>query len=155
MVTFELVDLQEQPTAVLRGAVPTADLPTFFHDAFSTVASSLAAHGLAPVGPPFGCYLSMPGEMVELVAGFPVVAPIEPDDRVEPFTLPSGRAVTVTHVGPFEQLSHTYDALMHHASATGLALGEVMWEIYLTDPTAQPDPEQWLTRIVWPLNATS
>ena len=33
----------------------------------------------------------------------------------------------------------------------GLVLAEGMWESYLSDPDAEPDPATWRTLIVWPL----
>ncbi len=151
MATFDVEELSAQPTAVVRGSVPIAELPGFFHHAFEAVMASLGAHGLAPVGPPFGCYLSMPGETVELVAGFPVATPVEVDGEVEPFELPGGRAVTALHVGSYDALAATYETVLADVAEAGLALGSLMWESYLSDPAAEPDPATWRTRIVWPL----
>jgi effector-binding domain-containing protein len=70
---------------------------------------------------------------------------------VEPFELPGGRVVTGTHVGPYEALAQTYEQLVAWAGAEGLTLAEGMWESYLSDPGAEPDPSTWRTLIVWPL----
>jgi effector-binding domain-containing protein len=59
--------------------------------------------------------------------------------------------VTGTHVGPYEALAQTYEQLTAWARAEGLPLAEGMWESYLSDPGAEPDPSTWRTLIVWPL----
>lgn len=65
--------------------------------------------------------------------------------------LPGGRAVVGIHVGPFDSLASTYQELLAWVAAEGLELAVGMWEVYLTDPSAEPDPSRWRTRIVWPL----
>jgi effector-binding domain-containing protein len=68
-----------------------------------------------------------------------------------PFELPGGRVVVATHVGPFEAMEKTYAELIAWSQAEGLTLAEGMWESYLSDPSAEPDPSTWRTLIVWPL----
>ena len=45
----------------------------------------------------------------------------------------------------------TYEQLIGWSKAEGVELGEGMWESYLSDPGAEPDPSTWRTQIVWPL----
>lgn len=73
------------------------------------------------------------------------------DGEVEPFELPGGRVVTGTLVGPYDGLAQTYGQLAAWAESEGLTLAEGVWESYLSDPSAEPDPKTWRTLIVWPL----
>jgi len=93
----------------------------------------------------------MPGETVEVAAGFPVSGPIDPTGAVTALELPGGRAVTGIHVGSYDGLAQTYQDLVAWVQAQGLAVGTRMWESYLTDPAAEPDPATWRTQITWPL----
>jgi effector-binding domain-containing protein len=93
----------------------------------------------------------MPTDTVEVAVGFPVSASVTADGDVTPFQLPGGRAVTGVHVGPYESLAATYGELTEWAAAEGHELADQMWESYLTDPAAEPDPAGWETRITWPL----
>jgi effector-binding domain-containing protein len=45
----------------------------------------------------------------------------------------------------------TYWQLTEWAAAEGRSLAVHMWESYLTDPRAEPDPATWQTMIAWPL----
>jgi effector-binding domain-containing protein len=53
------------------------------------------------------------------------------------------------HVGPYEAMTETYQALVGWSEAEGLRLGEDMWEIYLSDPSTEPDPATWRTQVLW------
>ena len=151
MTTFTVETIEPQAAAVIRAEVPMAELTSVFDRGFREVMQAIEAQGVAPAGPPFGFYPRMPGETVAVVVGFPVAGPVTADGDVEPFELPGGRVVTGTHVGPYDTLSATYEELMAWTQAEGLTLGEGMWEIYTSDPSAEPDPATWRTNIVWPL----
>ena len=55
------------------------------------------------------------------------------------------------HVGPYDTLAETYEAVMGKMQAEGVTPGSSMWEYYLSDPAAEPDPAMWKTLVVWPV----
>ena len=151
MSTFTVKTIDRQPAAVVRAEVPMEEIRSVFDRGFGEVMRVAAAQGVAITGPPFGFYPRMPSDTVEVAVGFPVSAPVTPDDDVTPFELPGGRAVTGIHVGSYESLETSYRELTEWAAAEGHSLAGHMWESYLTDPGAEPDPATWQTRITWPL----
>ena len=151
MTTFAVETIEAHTAAAIRAEVPMSDLRDVFDRGFPAVARAAEAQGVAIAGPPFGFYPRMPGDTVAVVVGFPVAAPIAVDGDVEPFELPGGRAVTCTHVGPYDTLERTYGELTAWARSEGIALADAMWESYLSDPGSEPDPSTWRTLVVWPL----
>jgi len=63
--------------------------------------------------------------------------------------LPAGRAAEAMHVGPYDTLSQTYDEVMRWVQEHGMHPGTDMWEYYLSDPSTEPDPASWRTRVLW------
>ena len=151
MTTFSVETIDPQPAAVLRAEVPMEDLRSVFDRGFREVMRVTEAQGIAITGPPFGFYPRMPSDTVEVAVGFPVSAEVTPDGDVTAFELPGGRVATGIHVGSYESLEASYRELMDWAAAEGHTLAGLMWESYLTDPAARPDPATWETRIIWPL----
>jgi effector-binding domain-containing protein len=149
MTTFTVEAMEPQTAAVIRAEVPMAELRGVFDRGFGAVVQAVEAQGIPITGPPFGFYPRMPAETVAVVVGFPVGGLITAAGEVEPFELPGGRAVTGTHVGPYEALEQTYEQLMAWTRTEDLTLAEGMWESYLSDPST--DPSTWRTLIVWPL----
>jgi effector-binding domain-containing protein len=76
---------------------------------------------------------------------------VEPRGDAHRLVLPGGRAVEAVHVGPYETMTQTYETLQAWMSENDLVPGVGMWECYLSDPEAEPDPANWRTKIVWPL----
>jgi effector-binding domain-containing protein len=147
---IEVAERAETLTAGVRRKVPMDELTEFFSHAFSETMRVLTTQGLHPSGPPFGKYYGMPGATVDVEAGFPVTAPVKTDGEVAPGTLPGGHVVEAVHVGPYDTMALTYADIEQFFAARGWTPGEVMWESYLTDPGAEPDPETWRTLISWP-----
>lgn len=149
MTQIRVVDLDEQPTAVLHEQVAMSVLPEFFDRAFSTVMAVAGKQGVQVVGPPFALYHGVPTDTIEVEAGFPTASAVEASDGVRPGILPAGRAAEAVHVGPYDTLPQTYDEVMRWVQEQGLHPGTNMWEYYLTDPAAEPDPATWRTRVLW------
>lgn len=151
MEGFEVLEVPEQQVASIRRTVPTAELPGFFAEAFHAVVAAVEAGGGAVAGPPFGRYRSMPTETVDVEAGFPVEGWDGDGGEVTVGTRPGGRAVVGVHVGPYDTMAETYDALRSWCAEQGLSLATEMWEEYTSPP--EGDPSTWRTRIVWPVGA--
>lgn len=149
MNEIRTVETTEQPTAVLRATVAMDELPAFFARAFTATAAALGQQGQVPAGPPFGLYRGMPTAVVDVEAGFPVTAPVEPAGEVLPSTLPGGRAVEAVHVGPYDTMGETYGQVEQWMVGQRLVPGPVVWESYLSDPEREPDPATWRTVIHW------
>ena len=145
------VHLAEQPVAVVRERVPMDALTDFFGRAFGAVMAATQAQGATPAGPPFALYRGMPSDTVDVEAGFPIAGKFTDTDGVASGTLPEADALEALHVGPYDTLENTYQAILGRMEAEGLTPADLMWEYYLSDPEQEPDPATWQTRVIWPL----
>jgi effector-binding domain-containing protein len=144
-----IVELQEQPTAALRDQVAMNALPEFFSSAFAAVSAAIEAQRVQPAGPPFALYHGMPTEIVDVEAGFPVSTSVAAVDGVRAGILPACCAVQAMHVGSYDTLGTTYEAVKQRMHEEGLKASDDMWEYYLSDQST--DPETWRTLVVWPV----
>jgi effector-binding domain-containing protein len=158
---YEIEAREAQPVAGITTTVTMATMNEIA-DEIPGLVGWLGEHGYAPAGPPFLRYLviDMAADMV-VQAGVPVAEAVEGDGPVEPDELPAGRYLTTTHVGPFDGLYDATVGLLSYAGAQGLRFdkhpseqGEV-WasriEWYESNPTGQPDPATWVTRLTFKL----
>jgi effector-binding domain-containing protein len=151
MTEFEVRDLAELAVATRRDQVPAEGLRDFFDESLPAVWMAVQTQGLSPAGPPFARYHGMPGATVDVETGFPVQGFTSAGD-VQATTLPACRAAVAVHVGSYDGLAHTWEALMGWAGEQGLQRqGDDFWEVYLTDPGTEPDPSTWRTQLVQPI----
>jgi effector-binding domain-containing protein len=149
-ITPELITLEPTTVAAVRETVPMSELTGFFDRAFHTVMEAVQEQGVAVTGPPFAMYYGMPGESVDVAAGFPTAGPVSGADGVSTSALPGGRVVQLLHVGSYDSLEQAYGRIMGWMEEHGHRPAEVMWESYLNEPSADA-PEESQTLITWPL----
>jgi effector-binding domain-containing protein len=145
----KIVELQKQPTAVIREQVAMNALPEFFGRAFAAVSAAMESQNVQPAGPPFALYRGMPTETVDVEAGFPVSTTIAALNGVQAGLLPACGAVQAMHVGSYDTLGTTYEAVKQRMREEELEASDDMWEYYLSDPST--DPATWRTLVVWPV----
>jgi effector-binding domain-containing protein len=147
---IELRVLRPHLTATVRETVGRDDIPAAIGRIFQAVTAATGRQRIEHNGSPFARYHSF-GDLVDLEAGVPVKTPIQPEGPVKPSELPGGPAAIAVHAGPYEGLADTYAAIESWVASTGRAASGGPWEIYLTDPSAEPDPMKWLTEVIFPL----
>lgn len=152
MTDLTVQDLPELPVATRRATVAFSELPAFFDATLPAVWAAMQAQGLKPLGPPLARYWGMPGESVDVEAGFPVAGFSDTDD-IHAGSLPGGAAVVGMHIGPYDTMRASWQAVADLMAERGLSRrDDQCWEIYLSDPGAEPDPATWRTQIVQPVS---
>jgi effector-binding domain-containing protein len=144
-----VVDVTERPTAVVRGVVPMSELREFFDRAFGVLGPQVAGEEGLVAGPPFSRYAGPPGDTAELEVGFPLTRPVQPSGDVAAGSLPGGRVVRLVHHGDYEQLGSSWGRLVAWADEQGLRRAPALWEVYLTEPTPDGDPDAMRTELNW------
>jgi effector-binding domain-containing protein len=147
----EILTLEEVPTAVIAGTVRMDELGSFYDRGVREVARVVEGQEMAPQGAPFGYYLSMPTETVDLEVGVVTDHPISAEGEVVASSLPGGETAHATHVGPYEGLGGSYGQLAAWIAQHGRQPGPVMWEVYTTEPGPDTDPSILHTDLYWPL----
>jgi effector-binding domain-containing protein len=135
MLTYdvEVVELEEQAVAVVRGDVTVGDIPAFLGRAFGDVLTALSAQGLTPAGPPFGRYVPS-GSTFAVEAGFPTTGVVAATSTVVPSTLPGGTAARVMHLGDYAGVAGAYEAATAWLAQQGYVVAAAPWECYLDGP---------------------
>lgn len=143
----ELVRLEPRRAAVMHVAGDARELPTQLPIAFEATMQQIAVSGGQVAGPPFARYLAF-GERIEAEVGFPCTGPLISTDRVKEASLPGGRAVLMTVVGPYEDIGDAWNLVGRWIRDQGLEQASPGWESYLTGPDAPGPP---VTQIVFPI----
>ncbi len=123
--------------------------------AFGEVYGHIQARGATPAGPPFVIYHGVPvADLpfdVEICA--PVTRAIDPPAGWRLQELPAGRFATLVHVGPYDTLGATYDALGQWIGTHDLAVAGPPREVNLSE--AGTPPEQTRTVVEFPVVAAA
>jgi effector-binding domain-containing protein len=132
------IEMEPQPTAVIRAEVGLEGIAEFLGGAFAEVVTTLAEQGLSPDGPPFARYEQVPGGF-RIEAGFPSSAEVEPVGRVERAAHPGGHVLVVLHRGPYGEVDRAYAAAERWMVDNEWEPAGEPWEAYLDGPeVAEP-----------------
>jgi effector-binding domain-containing protein len=143
--------LSPRNTAVVRVATQPPKIGEALDGMLPEVRSELDRQGISPAGPPFVRYYDYTEAEVDFEAGFPVDKPITAAGRVEPGELPGGRAAVTVHRGRYDELQQAHDEIGEWVLAHDHDPSGPVWEVYVTDPSREPDSSRWETEVVWPL----
>lgn len=88
---------------------------------------------------------------VDLEAAIPVNKTVKGNDRISFTHTPAGDTAVLEFSGPYEELQKGHDAMDAFLKKHGFEKNGPPWEVYITDPTTQPDPSKWRTDIHYPV----
>lgn len=148
---FETRQIDAQPILSIHASTTMDKIGEAMGPLFGEVYGCIKQSGQEPAGMPFAVYHSMDGDTIDLECGLPTVSPMEGVGRVRTGELPAGSVATVTHMGPYDALPQTWAALTEWMGSQGLQPAGAPWEVYVTDPGAEPDQSKWRTDIYFPV----
>lgn len=147
----ELVTVPAITTAVVRGVVPMADMPSFFDASFSALVETVSAQQIDIAGPGFAYHYRRPSDTADLEIGFATDGAVRPEGDVVPSSLPAARVARLVHAGAFDGLPGSWQRLHNWIEEQGLTAGSAIWEVYVTEPTPDMDPADLRTELNWPV----
>jgi DNA-binding transcriptional MerR regulator len=154
MVRFEIgiEEVPEQRLLAIREHVHQDEMSTVVPRCIDEVHAHMQEQGLSFAGPPI-CVCPFPDEhgMLDTEVGWPVAEEVAGSGRIEARTLPATRALVMKHVGPYEVLSNSYRLMSELMEEEGLTSVGDPREHYITDPDEVADPNDYETRIIWPI----
>lgn len=115
-------------------------------EAYQQLFGSLAAGGVAPLGPPLLRYLRHEGEVWSLQAAVAVAPGTAVPTGTAVTEVPAAMAVCAVHRGPYSELGLVYHELNQWATGHGYEATGEMVDVYRNDPTTTP-PEQLETEV--------
>lgn len=147
----EVIMLEPIPVAVRRETVQMDQIRNYFDDVYGAVAAVAGEQGVGLSGPAVAVYRGMPTDTVDVAAGFPTQRPIEASGMIAADELPGGLAARHIHRGSYDGLAGAYQALVAWMEEHGHTPGLLYWEVYVTEPSPEANPDDMVTEIVWPL----
>ena len=148
---FGTKQVEGRPFVAVRTSTTMDKIGEVMGPLFGEVYAHIQQSGQQPAGMPFAMYHAMDNDTVDLECGMPVASPDEGAGRVKAGELPAGTVATVIHVGPYDALPQTWSSLLEWMGSQGLQPAGAPWEVYVTDPGAEPDQSKWRTDIFFPV----
>ncbi|MEZ4615417.1 MAG: GyrI-like domain-containing protein [Caldilineaceae bacterium] len=146
-----------QPYVAIRRTVKMGGIGRVLPPLLDEVLAWLQAERIRPVGAPFFRYWQtyLDANRFVVDVGWPVAEAVTGEGDIIGGMLPAGQYAVILNTGPFDNLFNAYNALFDWAEENDISWqisADKTWgarvEHYLTDPTDEPDPQQWQAEIV-------
>ncbi len=150
--SLRVVEAPAVPTVVARREdFPMYELSSLMEAVFSHLAQALEEQGLTVIGPAFALHHRWPVDTADLEVGFPVAGELAEElelpsgVRVQMSQLPAGRVAQVSHCGAYGGLADAWGAFAAAVGEQGEQMTFPFWEMYVTAPGPDVDPDQQRT----------
>ncbi len=151
-ITIEVKELEAAKVLAIKATVKSDAVGAKMGEIYPRLMDCLKKSGIDMTGPPYSKYYSWdPEGETEMEAGIPVSGPAECEEDIEYIELPPCKVVTAMHTGPYEKISPVYDAIQGYINENGMKINGAVWEVYITDPNSEPDPEKYKTQVYFPV----
>ena len=146
--TVEATRVSAVPLAVVQRRVQSAELSRVIPEACGLVWNALRTQGVRG-----GRHVAMYWQcspMIQLEVGVEIDGAFEERDGLTRSATPAGLVVAATHLGPYNTLRATHDAVHDWVKAHGRQLAGPSWEIYgHWDQEWDRDPSQIRTDVFY------
>lgn len=126
-VSVRLDRLPARPLAVIRRKVAQADLSRVVPEACGIVWGVVRSQQFTGAGRHVAVYLD---GVMNVEVGVELDGPFSGFGEVVPSATPAGPVATATHLGPYQRLHETHEAILNWCAANGFSLAGPSWEIY-------------------------
>ena len=152
MPEFPVVTLKPDPFAYITISTPMADIAQAMGQGFGQLDAAFSQAKARMAGPPMCHYVAYDEKSTTFQLGYPA----RPDEAeklraagLEIGETPSGRNMKAVHMGPYDTVVTTYNAMTEAIKARGLTAAEDMWEAYYSPPDTPP--QKIKTEVIWPV----
>ncbi|REJ85263.1 MAG: hypothetical protein DWQ44_01000 [Bacteroidetes bacterium] len=118
---------------------------------YGLVAEAMKVQGLNYGGQPFAIYYSGGEGRFDFDSAIPVDKPGKSSGKVRAGQIMAGKAVVGHHYGDYSSLGNAHQMIDAYVAENNLTVSGVPWEVYVTDPGAEPDTSKWLTMVYYPI----
>lgn len=150
--TISVISTDAQLTLVIYDSTTIDGIGDLLGKNYPKLMKYIARKKIPMTGKPFAVYHNWdPEGIIRISAGIPVDRiPEKLKKSITVFELPKGKAVYAKHLGGYDT-GNTHWAIETYLKDFGLETKDFIWEVYVNDPSTEPDETKWETGIYYPL----
>jgi len=111
----------------------------------------VSQNNITPSGKPFAIYHSWDDVATRVSACLPLTEENEGNDKIASGFTYAGNALKVIHIGPYTNSGSVHKAIHAYIKDNAKEYAGSPWEIYINGPGSEPDPNNYITKIYYPI----
>jgi len=153
---YEVVvkQVEAKPYYYIKDRIAMSEMSSdFFGERFGKIMNFLGADAAKVVEPPFAIFHEWDetSGKTEVSVCLATTVKKSVSGKIERGMTYEGKTMMVSYSGPYEGTGEVHDFLHKHITLSDHDFAGVPWEVYVTDPADEPDPENWITEVYYPV----
>lgn len=150
-IIIDTETIPPQTIISIRESCKPAEISQKLGTIYREIMAFIQANGLKQAGPVLSIYHSYTPDKVDMEPAIPVDRIAKPTGKIKIGELRGNDVVVGYHYGSYESVGASYQILDEWIKKNNKNISGPSWEVYLTDPTTEPDTNKWLTKIYYPV----
>jgi len=144
------VELKEKHFIMNRQEVAMKNISQFYASNLGSLFAKAQKSGVEMSGKPCGLFFKWDeaNGKTDMAAAIPVAQKLWIADASS-LDIPAGNALQIDFYGDYSETSKAHNAMEEYLKDHGLFNNPPIIEEYVTDPSEDPDPSKWLTKITY------
>ncbi len=148
---FQIKNVSPQHVLFLKGKTSVQNIGPDMGSMYGKIFGYIGTKAINPIGPPIALYFSEPGPEWKIGVAVPVPEGTVGEGAIESTTLPGGKMVSTTHIGSYEKLKESWNALSDWLKNSKYYPSGPAREVYIIGPPKESDPTKFKTELLWPI----
>lgn len=136
----------------IKATVTEAEIGNTLGALYGRLMEFAGSKKLQVVGAPFAIVFSYSPDKVEMEACLPINKTVASEGEIQSGRMEAGNNAEVDYYGKYEESGYAHYAVDHWMHTQGKQPAGPPYEVYVTDPGAEPDTAKWLTKVCYPLD---
>lgn len=149
-LTVQEIELPQQYFVAVREEVAMDKISEHYAQNLPKIAETLANKNIEMAGMPCGVFYSWDEEKgtTDLAQSIPVSKILDIDGYTS-LEVAGGKALLIDFYGDYAKTIEAHNAIDKYLKDNNLSFRYPVIEQYVTDPTEEPDPNKWLTKVMY------
>lgn len=151
----EIVTVESMPYYYISSKTPISTLDVdFFSERFEKLMTFIGEEGRNNMlGAPFAIFpvWDEENDMAEIEVGVPTKMDKPGNAEILKKQTYAGEALMCRYTGPYDKTADAHEFLYKYMDDNDLQITGSPWEVYVIDPSTEPDPNKLITEIYYPI----
>jgi effector-binding domain-containing protein len=136
----------------IRDTISQQEMNNIHGKVYAQINQFMDENNIVSNEPPLVIYHFWSDTLIDIELGIPVQDSIFiPSTLIKLEKIKPGNIVTAIHYGAYERLPETYFGINEWMRKNKVVVTGPPWESYITDPSAESNPEKWQTAVFFPI----
>lgn len=149
---IKIAEVNSMPAISITDSVTAEEYGPFMESSYGMLYMYAIRNEVEFQGHPYTVYHHWdPEGKILMEVSLPLAEAIPGEDPIKSVMSPGGKAVRAVHRGAYEDIGPAHEAIAKYIEVLELEMTGSPWEVYITDPSQEPDTAKWETVVYYPI----